>query len=80
MRSRRAARLNAPPVRYHAITRYSGTAGDPEDEGYALCSDCGTDDCAQYQRIQARRARHLTNPSAQAHGPAGWGIDRHWPF
>lgn len=61
-------------------TRYTGSAVDPDDEGYALCSDCGTDNCAQQQRIQTRRARHLTSPSAQSRGTGGWGADPNRPF
>jgi hypothetical protein len=78
MWSRRTARLNAAPPKYHATTRYTGTPGDPEDEGYALCADCGTDACPQYQRIQTRRAISLTDPTAQySTGP--WGSSPH-PF
>jgi hypothetical protein len=58
---------------YHAVTRSSGATGDPEDEGYALCSGCGTDICAQYQRIQARRARHLTSRARRGQKTGGWG-------
>jgi hypothetical protein len=72
MQARRTARLNAAPPVYHATTRYSGTPGDPEDEGTALCADCGTDACPQYQRIQTRLALSATDPAAQTNtGP--WG-------
>lgn len=57
MRARRDARLSAAPAKYHATTRWTGMAGDPDDEGYALCADCGTDDCPQYWRIQTRLGR-----------------------
>jgi hypothetical protein len=79
MRARRTARLNAEPPTYHARTRYSGTPGDPEDEGYALCADCGTDDCPQYQRIQQRLARSMADPDVQ-HTANGWGTTPSWPF
>ncbi len=72
MQARRHTRLIATPVAYHALTRYSGTAGNPDDEGYALCGDCGTDACPQYQRIQTRLARSWTSPAAQV-GNGGWG-------
>lgn len=72
MTARRAARLNAAPPEYHALTRYSGTHSDPDDEGYALCADCGTDACPQYQRIQTRLARSWTSAAAQTAG-SGWG-------
>lgn len=65
MQARHAARLNAPPPKYHATTRWTGTSSDPDDEGYDLCADCGTQDCPQYQRIQTRRAKHSTGPAAQ---------------
>lgn len=80
MRNRRAARLNAAPPKYHATTHYSGTPGDPDDEGYALCADCGTDDCAQYQRIQTRRAISITDPTAQSNTGRPWGSTAHHPF
>lgn len=72
MHGRRHARLNAAQPSYHALTRYSGSVGNPDDEGYALCADCGTDACPQYQRIQTRLARNRTSPAAQA-GNGGWG-------
>jgi hypothetical protein len=73
------ARLNAPKPAYHATTRYTGTPGDPDDEGDALCADCGTDACPQYQRIQHRRALHLTDPAGQTNG-GGWGGNPSRPF
>ena len=78
MQDRRTARLTAEPPKYHAATRYTGSAGDPEDEGEALCADCGTPACAQYQRIQTRRAIHLTDPAAR--GTGSWGGNPNWPF
>lgn len=79
MRARRAARITAPAPRYHATTRWTGIPGDPEDPGYELCADCGTETCAQYLRIQQRRARALTDPAAQSCG-GGWDTNPNWPF
>lgn len=79
MKARRTARLNASPPKYHATTRYTGTSGDPDDEGYALCADCNTDACPQYQRIQYRLAISLTDPTA--HNISGrWGGNASHPF
>jgi hypothetical protein len=79
MKTRRDVRLTTSPPKHHAATRYSGTAGDPEDEGYALCADCGTDACAQYQRIQIRIAASRTEPAVQIGSGGGWGANAH-PF
>ncbi|MET8571867.1 hypothetical protein [Streptomyces sp. NPDC004783] len=78
MQGRRHARLNAAPPKYHATTRYSGTPGNPEDEGYALCADCGTDACPQYQRIQTHLSASMTAPNALPSG--GWGSTTPLPF
>lgn len=79
MRARRAHRLNPAPPKYHATTRWTGTPGDPEDPGYELCADCGTENCAQYLRIQHRRALALTDRAAQTRGRV-WAVDPNWPF
>ena len=72
-------RLNAAPPKYHATTRYTGSAGDPDDEGYALCADCSTDACPQYQRIQTRLAHSMTGPTAQ-YASGRWGGDARHPI
>jgi len=79
MRARRAARLNAAPPKYHATTRWTGTPGDPEDPGYELCADCGTENCARYLRIQHHRAHALTGLATQRRGH-GWNVNPDWPF
>jgi hypothetical protein len=73
------ARLNAEPPKYHATTTWTGTPGNPDDEGDALCADCGTTACPQYQRIQTRLAISMTDPAAQRRN-GGWGSDAGHPF
>jgi hypothetical protein len=80
MKARRSARLNAEPPKYHATTIWTGTAGNPDDEGYALCADCRSDACPQYQRIQTRLAIHMTDPAAQTRHSHRWGADADMPF
>jgi hypothetical protein len=84
MLARRAARLDAQPVKYHAVTAWAADATG--EEGIPFCSDCGTECCRQWIRIQTRldqrrfglprRVRRVRKTPAGA----GWGCDQPWPF
>jgi hypothetical protein len=83
MTARRNARLaaleTASGFRYHAARTWSGTPGNPEDEGYELCADCRTDSCPQFHRIQDRLLRSLYGPPKRTAGQ-GWGGGAPFPF
>lgn len=79
MLARRHVRLTAPAPAYHAATHWTGSATDPEDPGDAICADCRTPDCAQYERIQRRLDRARWRDAA-LHGwtadASGWGPEQ----
>ncbi|WP_432053720.1 hypothetical protein [Streptomyces sp. bgisy022] len=76
MQSRRAARLNAEPARYHATT---GWAADHTGEsGEPYCADCKTDGCRPWMRIQDRLDRQRWGTPRNQGGTGGWGGDAPW--
>ncbi|MFM9780430.1 hypothetical protein [Streptomyces scabiei] len=82
MWSRRTARLNAAPAKYHATT---GWAADHTGEsGEPYCADCATDGCRPWQRIQARldelRWGIPRRPRRSHQTASGWGGNHPSPF
>ena len=72
MWSRRTARLNAEPAKYHARTGWAadhtGESADP------YCADCKIDGCPRWARIPARHdSIRWGIPLRTKHSRLGWG-------
>jgi hypothetical protein len=81
MWSRRTARLNTEPAKYHATTGWAPDATGESGEPY--CKDCGTDGCRPWIRIQARLDRirwGIPTKHPKNALPGSWGGDAHTPF
>ncbi|MFJ8929253.1 hypothetical protein ACIRLA_22010 [Streptomyces sp. NPDC102364] len=77
MFARRAARLAAEPVKYHATTAWAPDATGESGEPY--CADCKTDGCCRWLRIQDRLDRQRWGiPGKTRARSSGWGGDAPW--